>query len=102
MGGACCTRTRLPSSCDASRRNQACFPAASRRRYNPSQGLHRELVTSSLLATKLYTPQARADTIARSRLTRRLLEGLQRPGSFALISAPAGFGKTTLLSEFVA
>jgi LuxR family maltose regulon positive regulatory protein len=28
--------------------------------------------------------------------------GLNRPGSFTLLSGPAGFGKTTLLSEFVA
>jgi LuxR family maltose regulon positive regulatory protein len=35
-------------------------------------------------------------------LTQKLLSGLEQPGSFALISGPAGFGKTTLLGEFVA
>lgn len=38
----------------------------------------------------------------RPRLTGKLLSGVQRPGSFILLSGPAGFGKTTLLSEFVA
>ena len=55
----------------------------------------------SLLSTKLYTPRRQPHAIARLRLTGTLLDGLQRPGAIALISAPAGFGKTTLLSEFV-
>jgi hypothetical protein len=54
----------------------------------------------SLLATKLYTPQARTHAVSRARLTHTLLGGLQRAGAFALPSALAGFGKTTLLSEF--
>ncbi len=56
----------------------------------------------SLLSTKLYIPPARANAIARPRLTGKLLTGLNQPGSFTLLSGPAGFGKTTLLSEFVA
>jgi LuxR family maltose regulon positive regulatory protein len=35
-------------------------------------------------------------------LTEKLLVLIDRPGSFALLSSPAGFGKTTLLSEIVA
>ena len=31
-----------------------------------------------------------------------MVAGVQRPGSFVLLSGPAGFGKTTLLSELVA
>ena len=58
-------------------------------------------MSASLLSTKLYRPQPRGHVIARSRLTDKLLEAYHRPGSFALISAPAGFGKTSLLSEFV-
>lgn len=54
----------------------------------------------SLLSTKLYIPPARADGVARPRLTQKLQDGLQQPGSFALLSCPAGFGKTTLLSEY--
>lgn len=56
----------------------------------------------SLLATKLYTPRLRPDAIVRQRLTEKLLALLDRPSSLVLLSGPAGFGKTTLLSEFVA
>ncbi len=55
-----------------------------------------------LIATKLYIPPARVDGVSRPRLTAQLLDGLSRPGSFALVSGPAGFGKTTLLAEFAA
>jgi LuxR family maltose regulon positive regulatory protein len=53
-------------------------------------------VASQLLTTKLYIPQARA-LVARPRLVERLREGMGR--KLTLICAPAGFGKTTLLSE---
>ena len=59
-------------------------------------------MSTSLLSTKLYIPPARSNAIARSRLTEKLLVLIDRPGSFALLSSPAGFGKTTLLSEIVA
>jgi len=55
-----------------------------------------------ILSTKLNIPRPRANGIARPRLTKKLLDGANRPGSFVLISGPAGFGKTTLLSEFAA
>ncbi len=51
-----------------------------------------------ILTTKLFAPHARTERVARPRLTRRLEEGLRR--KMTLISAPAGFGKTTLLSEW--
>jgi LuxR family maltose regulon positive regulatory protein len=56
----------------------------------------------SLLSTKLYIPPARSNAIARLRLSEKLLTGIHQPSSFVLLSGPAGFGKTTLLSEFVA
>lgn len=56
----------------------------------------------ALLATKLFIPPVRAGAVARPRLVEKLLPGLERPGCFALLSGPAGFGKTTLLSEFAA
>jgi LuxR family maltose regulon positive regulatory protein len=56
---------------------------------------------ASLLSTKLYAPPTRANIIERPHLVKKLLSGVDRPGSFALLSGPAGFGKTTLLSEFV-
>jgi LuxR family maltose regulon positive regulatory protein len=58
------------------------------------------MATTPLLTTKLYTPQPRPDLQSRPRLVGRLDEGL-RPGQrLTLISAPAGYGKTTLLSEW--
>ena len=53
-----------------------------------------------LLATKLCQPRVRASIVSRKRLTERLDAGLNR--ALTLVSAPAGFGKTTLLSEWLA
>jgi LuxR family maltose regulon positive regulatory protein len=55
-----------------------------------------------LLYTKLYIPPPRPEIVLRSRLVDRLEEGLERGGRLTLISAPAGFGKTTLVSEWTA
>ncbi len=52
-----------------------------------------------ILATKLYIPPPRPTLVHRPRLLERLNEGLQR--KVTLISAPAGFGKTTLVSEWI-
>jgi LuxR family transcriptional regulator, maltose regulon positive regulatory protein len=57
-------------------------------------------IPANVLATKLFVPPARANLVARPRLTERLTAGLHR--KLTLISAPAGFGKTTLVSEWVA
>jgi len=51
-----------------------------------------------ILATKLYQPPARRNAVARPGLIARLDEGGGRP--FTLVSAPAGFGKSTLLSAW--
>jgi LuxR family transcriptional regulator, maltose regulon positive regulatory protein len=53
-----------------------------------------------LLATKLYIPQPRPNVVSRPRLIERLNKGQHR--KLTLISAPAGFGKTTLVSEWLA
>ena len=53
-----------------------------------------------ILTTKLYRPPTQAKIVPRPRLLALLTEGLSRP--LTLISAPAGFGKTTLLSEWCA
>ena len=53
---------------------------------------------TSLLTTKLNIPPARPQLVPRPRLIERLQEGLNY--SFMLVSAPAGFGKTTLASEW--
>ena len=51
-----------------------------------------------LLATKLYIPPVSPNYVLRSRLLDRLNQGLDR--KLTLVSAPAGFGKTTLVSEW--
>jgi LuxR family maltose regulon positive regulatory protein len=53
-----------------------------------------------ILATKLYIPRLRPNVVSRPRLLERLNEGLHR--NLTLISAPAGFGKTTLVSQWLA
>jgi LuxR family maltose regulon positive regulatory protein len=52
-----------------------------------------------ILATKLYIPRLRPNVVSRPRLLERLNEGLHH--NLTLISAPAGFGKTTLVSAWV-
>jgi ATP/maltotriose-dependent transcriptional regulator MalT len=52
-----------------------------------------------ILATKLYIPRLRPNMVSRPRLLERLNDGLH--GKLILVSAPAGFGKTTLLSEWL-
>jgi ATP/maltotriose-dependent transcriptional regulator MalT len=52
-----------------------------------------------LLQTKLYIPPTRPKLVSRLRLIERLNAGLGR--KLTVISAPAGFGKTTLVSEWV-
>lgn len=54
---------------------------------------------SSLMRTKLYPPRNRNDLISRARLIERLNEGLS--GNITLLCAPAGFGKTTLLTQWL-
>ncbi len=54
----------------------------------------------TLLTTKLYIPPPLSNLVERPRLIERLNEGLHR--KLTLISAPAGFGKTTLVSEWAA
>jgi LuxR family transcriptional regulator, maltose regulon positive regulatory protein len=57
-------------------------------------------MAAQILATKLYVPPPRPGIVSRPRLFGRLSDILNR--KLTLISAPAGFGKTTLLSEWIA
>ena len=61
--------------------------------YNPGVPPH-------IVATKLYVPPLRPKSVGRARLIGRLDRGLA--GKLTLISAPAGFGKTTLATEWIA
>src|SRR5215475_13844031 len=54
-------------------------------------------MATPLLATKLYRPHPRLTVIRRPRLLAQLHAGLDGP--LTLLSAPAGFGKTTLLAD---
>ena len=51
----------------------------------------------TLLRTKLHTPQVRSDWVRRPRLEKRLKQGLDR--KLTLVSAPAGFGKSSLVAS---
>jgi LuxR family maltose regulon positive regulatory protein len=57
-------------------------------------------VVSPLLETKLYLPGLRRKLVARPRLTERLSGGAE--SKLILISAPPGFGKTTLVAAWLA
>lgn len=54
----------------------------------------------SILTTKLYIPRLRPNAVSRPHLIERLNAGLHQ--KLILISAPAGFGKTTLVSAWLA
>ncbi len=56
-------------------------------------------MSTTILTTKLYIPPLRSKLVFRPRLIQRLKEGMH--GKLTLISAPAGFGKTTLVSEWI-
>src|ERR671937_1938957 len=58
------------------------------------------VMASPLLQTKLYVPRRRRGLVPRPRLTERLARGAE--SKLTLVSAPAGFGKTTLLAEWLA
>ncbi len=57
-------------------------------------------MTSPLLETKFHVPSRRRGVVTRARLSDRLSRG--RQSALTLVSAPAGFGKTTLLTDWLA
>ncbi len=57
-------------------------------------------MSTPILVTKLYIPPPRPKGVLRPRLIERLNEGLHH--KLTLVTAPAGFGKTTLVSRWVA
>ncbi len=54
-----------------------------------------------LLRTKLFIPAPRPSLVPRPRLIQQLQTGTQLNRKLSLISAPAGFGKTTLVSDWL-
>ena len=59
-------------------------------------------MVASVLATKLYIPSRHRHVVVRTRLIERISRDLAQGSKLTLISAPAGFGKTTLAAEWVA
>ena len=61
-------------------------------------------MSDTLITTKFNIPPFQPNLISRSRLLNRLQDGLWQAGGFtrklSLVSAPAGYGKTTLIAEF--
>nr|WP_229696325.1 LuxR C-terminal-related transcriptional regulator [Paenibacillus albidus] len=58
------------------------------------------IMSIPILNTKFNIPPLRSNTVLRKRLIDKLRHGLHR--KLTLISAPAGYGKTTLIGEWIA
>ncbi len=63
--------------------------------------MYNHCMPAPILATKLYIPPPRPGLVSRPHLVARLNEGLAAGRKLTLISAAAGFGKTTLLCEWI-
>jgi LuxR family maltose regulon positive regulatory protein len=59
-------------------------------------------MSAPILATKLFVPPPRPDLVPRPQLLEQLDQGLRFGRKLTLISAPAGFGKTTLIAGWAA
>lgn len=58
--------------------------------------------TPNLLVTKFHIPPRRAGWVARPRLLEQFQRGLDENRNLTLISAPAGYGKSILVAEWIA
>src|SRR5262245_23231384 len=65
----------------------------------PPHATQPPITTPPLLRSKLFLPPARPGLVTRPRLVARIQAGLM--GKLLLIAAPAGFGKTTLLADWL-
>ncbi|MCU1636920.1 MAG: helix-turn-helix transcriptional regulator [Cryobacterium sp.] len=59
-------------------------------------------MATRVIASKLFLPPPRQSAVPRPHLVQRLQDGVDSGRKLTLVSAPAGFGKTTLLSEWLA
>jgi LuxR family maltose regulon positive regulatory protein len=66
------------------------------------RGFYDPWVSTPVLATKLFAPARRPHSVARPRLVEQLDTTLGARHRLTLVSAPAGFGKTTVLSDWLA
>ena len=55
----------------------------------------------TIIKTKINLPSLKRNLVLRSRMTKALTDGIENGRKLTLISAPAGFGKTTLVSSWV-
>jgi LuxR family maltose regulon positive regulatory protein len=84
----------------------AAFPSAAGSTAEPAEPSHAIPMDEQrpphdpLLATKLHPPRPRSRLVSRAHLVERLQQGME--SDLTLISAPAGFGKTTLLAQWLA
>ncbi|KAA0277629.1 MAG: hypothetical protein EDM79_05490, partial [Chloroflexi bacterium] len=60
------------------------------------------IMAIQILTTKFYIPPLPSKVVIRSRLIKQLTDGLSMGHKLTLISASAGFGKTTLVREWIA
>jgi LuxR family maltose regulon positive regulatory protein len=67
--------------------------------FPPLKSVESQQQRDRLLATKLHQPRPRSRLVSRSHLVERLQHGVER--ALTLVSAPAGFGKTTLLAQWL-
>jgi LuxR family maltose regulon positive regulatory protein len=54
-----------------------------------------------LLQTKFYVPPIQSQLVQRPRLTERLDQSTRSGHKLTLVSAPAGFGKSTLVANWI-
>ncbi len=98
------TLARLEAAAQALSPSLPVFPSSTRHPATPTstvpQALHNahDDAHDPLLATKLHLPRPRALLVPRSHLTLRLQQGATGP--LTLVSAPAGYGKTTVLAQW--
>jgi LuxR family maltose regulon positive regulatory protein len=67
-----------------------------------SRAISLTATADAVLTTKLFVPPWRPNLVPRPQLIERLNQGLSFKSSVTVIAAPPGFGKTTLLSEWMA
>ncbi len=67
--------------------------------FSPAASENTEAIESQLLYTKLLIPSPTPTLLTRPRLTKQM--NFQSNGFLTLLSAPAGFGKTTLVSDWI-
>ncbi len=58
-------------------------------------------MVTPILTTKLYVPASRPSIVFRPALIQKINEGIAQGGKLSLVSAPAGYGKTTLITEWL-